>query len=153
MTAAAGTACLVAPDENSFGSRLLRALAALCVLSVALSPVWTARERIEALFSSFEDFINTGADGGDRPQTRARDAVAAALASEIKNRVCGKYSLDSGRVKVAVTVDDSDASSPVLVSARVSIVGGDGTPGPDEVEEFLCELTGVSCTVVIIAPG
>ena len=151
VSAAAGVACLLTPDESSPGGRLLCTFAALCVLSVALSPVWTARERVAAIFASFEEFISSAADGSDT-QSAAENAVGRELSAAIAARVCDKFSLPPDRVRVAVTLDTSDAAAPKLASCRVSIVRGDAAPDPDEVAAFVRELTGAEASAVVLAP-
>ena len=150
VSAAAGLACLLAPDEGSSGSRVLRTFSALCVLSVALSPVWTAKERVAALAASFEAFIDSASAGEDAPAIES--SVGRELSEAIAARVCGKFSLAPERVAVAVTLDTSSEASPTLVSSRVSIIYGDGAPDPDEVAAFVCELTGREASAVILAP-
>ena len=151
VSAAAGLACLLVPDESSPGGRALRTFASLCVLSVALSPVWTAKDRVDALVASFEEFVESASGGADT-SALADSAVARELSDAIASRVRTEFSLASDRVAVSVTLDTSNAAAPTLASARVSITGGDGSPDPDEVASFVRELTGAPCEAVILAP-
>ena len=149
ISAAAGVLCLLAPEDGSPASRFLCVFASVCVLSVAISPLWTARERLNALFESFEDFVESSANGV------AADAVPSAasrqFARALESAVCERYGISDDRVRAAVTVDDS-SGVPRLVSARVSVVGTDGVPDPKEIAAYLTELTGVPCSAVILAP-
>ena len=151
VSAAAGLACLLVPDENAPAGRIVRAFAALCVLSVALSPVWTAKERVDALVASFENFIDSASSG--EVDSATENAVGRELSDAIAAQVCERFSLDPDRVTVAVTLDTSNEAAPTLVSSRVSITGGDGSPDPDEVAAFVSELTGKKATAVILAPS
>ena len=151
VSAAAGAACLLAPDENSPSGKMLRVFSALCVIAVALSPVWTAKERVSAAIGSFEDFIGSAA--GEDTSENVDSAVGRELSDAIANRVCERFSLPADRVKVAVTLDTTDAASPTLRSVRVSVTAGDGTPDPDGVAAFVREFTGVEASAVILAPS
>ena len=54
------------------------------------------------------------------------------------------YTSPLGRAKMT--------AEPKLAAVRVSIVGGDATPDPDEVTDFVASLTGVPAETVILAP-
>lgn len=151
VTAAAGAACLIAPEENSAAAKVLRVFAALCVLSVALSPLRTARERLGELFSSFEDFVNASA-GDVELSSAANEAVGRELALAIEERVCEQYSLPADRVKVDVTLDTSDAAAPTLSSVRVSVTRGETTPDPGEIADFVTSFANVPASAVILSP-
>lgn len=150
ISAASGMACLLVPDENSPGGRMLTTFAALCVLFVAMSPVWTARERVSAALASFEEFVNSGTDADT--ESSADRAVASELSSAIAARVCEHFSLPAGRVRVSVTLDTSDPTAPKLASSHVCITGGEGSPHPDDVAAFVKELTGTEASAVVLAP-
>ena len=153
VCAAAGTACMLVPDESSAGARMLKTLAALCVLSVAVAPLWTARDRVYAVIDSFERFIDSAShDDGEGHASTTESAVARGLADAIAASVCKEFSLSDERVSVAAAVDSQNDAAPQLVSSRVSIKSSDITPDPAKVEKFVGEMTGVPCDVVILAP-
>ena len=147
VSAAGGLSCLLVPDENSPSGRLLRLIASLAVLAVALSPLAYARSRVTALFSDFEAFI-TSFDGETTDDT-LEDSAGRAFCTEIAARVCDKFALPADRIKIAVTVETSDGV-PALTHVRVSIFAGDETPDPDEVSSFVEAQTGAECETVIL---
>lgn len=151
ISMAAALACLLIPDENSPSGKLLRLASSLCVLAVALSPIVTAKEQIVELFDSFGAYVESLA--GNESALDTDSAVGRELSRHLTELVCERFSLGTDRVKVAVTLDTSDESSPTLTHVRVSVVNGENTPDINDVNAYISELTGVSAQTVILSPG
>ncbi len=158
ISAAAALACLMIPDENSPSGRMLRLASSLCVLAVALSPIVTAKERLGELVDSFEAYVESLS--GNESAEDVDSATARALSRQLTDLVCEKFGLDTKRVKVAVTLDTSNGYEFTLTHVRVSVIGADTppsaggkTPDPQEISDYISELTGVPAEAVILAPG
>lgn len=151
ISVAASLACLLSPDENSPSGKLLRLASSLCVLAVALSPIVTAKERITGLFDSFEAYVESLCANESTFDTDS--AVGREVSLHLTELVCEKFSLETSRVRIAVTLDTPDESPPALTHVRVSIINGDNTPDSTDVNAYISELTGVSSETVILAPA
>lgn len=133
----------ILPEEGRH-SPFLRIVAALTVLSVAISPLFRLREGAERLVGAVRDFAASLQATEPDPQSAAKE-YAREIADIIRAEVSREFNIARERVTVSPTVDDSLS----LVSVSISVKAADFNPDIAEVSEYVERVFSAPCDTVI----